>query len=332
MVGRTSRMPARQREHHPDLDEGREVVAGGEQQPHRQRGGREAVDDHGDGQRGAGEGEDGRPLGRLRDPLAGHDREQDEDEADGRGLHDPARAPEAHVEAHEHRDRDGHGDGEGAPRRVLERVDDDEGDHREQDDHDREDGDHGEEAGPAAHLVAGHLPERAAVAAQREEEDHEVLHAAAEDRPRDEPERPRQVAELRGQGRADERPRPRDRREVVAEHHPAVRGHEVAPVVEPLRRRRAGGVEGQDPRREEGGVEAVGDEVRAARRRPRRRGRSPARRARGRWRRGRPRRDRRRPARRATRRNGSSGPGPPAGVRVSITARTRARWRSGPGI
>ena len=53
---------------------------------------------------------------RVRHPLPGHDREQDEDEADGRGLHHPTRPPEAHVEAHEHRDRDGHGEGEGAPR------------------------------------------------------------------------------------------------------------------------------------------------------------------------------------------------------------------------
>ena len=181
------------------------------------------------------------------------------------GLEHASRAQEAHVDAHQHRDRDRGRDREGAPRRVLEGVDDDEGHHREQDDHDREDRDHGEEPRAAAHLVARHLPERAAVAAQREEEDHEVLHAAAEDGAGDEPERPRQVAELRRERRPDERPGAGDRREVVAEDHPAVRGHEVAPVVEPLGRRRARGVEREDARGDEGGVEAVRDEVRAER-------------------------------------------------------------------
>ena len=91
-----------------------------------------------------------------------------------------------------------------------------------------------------ADLLARHLAERVPVAPQRDEQDDEVLDAAAEHRPRHDPERPRQVAELRGEGRADERPRPRDRREVVAEHDPAVRGHEVAAVVEALRRGGAG--------------------------------------------------------------------------------------------
>src|SRR3989304_3542658 len=45
-----------------DLDEGGEVIAGGEEQPHRQRGGGEAVDDHRHREGGTGQGEDARPL------------------------------------------------------------------------------------------------------------------------------------------------------------------------------------------------------------------------------------------------------------------------------
>ncbi len=131
-------------------------------------------------------------------------------------------------------------------------------------------------------LVAGDLAERAAVAAQREEQDHEVLHAAAEHGSGHEPERAGQVAELRRERRPDERPGAGDRREVVAEHHPAVRRHEVAAVVEPLGGRRPRAVEREHARRDEGRVEAVGDEVRARRPPPRRRARSPARRARAR--------------------------------------------------
>ena len=45
---------------------------------------------------------------------------------------------------------------------------------------------------------------------------------------------PGQVAELRGERRADQRARPGDGREVMAEDDPAVGGHEVAAVVQPL--------------------------------------------------------------------------------------------------
>ena len=123
-----------------------------------------------------------------------------------------------------------------------------------------------EQARAAAHLVARDLAERAAVAAQREEQDHEVLHAAAEHGAHHEPQRSRQVAELRRERRAHERPGAGDGGEVVAEHHPAVGGHEVAAVVEPLRGRRARGVERQHARRDERGVEAVRHQVGAARR------------------------------------------------------------------
>src|SRR6478736_590878 len=43
--------------------------------------------------------------------------------------------------------------------------------------------------------------------------------------------------------RIDQRPRTRDRREMVAEDDPAIGGHEVAPVAESLRGRRTGRVE-----------------------------------------------------------------------------------------
>ena len=206
----------------------------------------------------------GAHCGECDDPLPGDDREQDQDEADGRGLEHPARPQEPHVDAHQHRDRDGHRDREGAPRAVLERVDDDEREHGDQDDHDREDRDHREEPRPPADLVARHLAERLAVAAQREEQDHEVLHAAAEHDADHDPERARQVAELRGEHRADERTRAGDRGEVVAEDDPAVGRHEVAAVVEPLGRGGARRVEREHLRGDEGRVEAVGDEVGAA--------------------------------------------------------------------
>ena len=95
-------------------------------------------------------------------------------------------------------------------------------------------------------LVARHLAERAAVAPRIEQNEHdEVLHAAAQHDADQDPQRARQVAELRGQHGADERARAGDRREVVAEHDPAVGRHEVAAVVQPLGRRRAPLIERQ---------------------------------------------------------------------------------------
>ena len=84
---------------------------------------------------------------------------------------------------------------------------------------------------------------------------------AAEDDAGEDPERPRQIAELRRQGRADERPRPRDRREVVTEHDPAVRRHEVAAVVDALGRRLPAVVEREEPCREKDAIETVGNRV-----------------------------------------------------------------------
>src|SRR5581483_12370806 len=104
-------------------------------------------------------------------------------------------------------------------------------------------------------LVLRHLAERAAVAAQAPAEDAEVLHGAAEDDADEDPERPGKIAELRGERRADQRPRPRDRGEVVAEDDPAVRRHEVAPVVDALRGCDPFRVEREHARGEERAVE-----------------------------------------------------------------------------
>ena len=77
---------------------------------------------------------------------------------------------------------------------------------------------------------------------------------------------PGQIAELRRQRRPDQRPGPGDRREVVPEDHPAVGRHEVAPVVDALRRRRPAGVEREQLGREERPVESVRDRVHGDRR------------------------------------------------------------------
>ena len=122
-----------------------------------------------------------------------------------------------------------------------ERVDDDQREHRQQDDHDREDRDQRGGAADRADLVARHLAEALAVAAHREEQRDHVLHGAGEDDADDDPDRARQVAHLRGEHGADERAGAGDRGEVVAEQHPPVGRLEVDAVVEPLGRAWRGG-------------------------------------------------------------------------------------------
>ena len=95
-----------------------------------------------------------------------------------------------------------------------------------------------------AELIARHLAEAAAVAARGQQQDRHVLDAAADDGADQDPQRAGQIAELRGERRADQRAGAGDGGEVVAEDDPAMGRHEVAAVVEALGGRGARGVHG----------------------------------------------------------------------------------------
>ena len=133
--------------------------------------------------------------------------------------------------------------------------------------------DHRRGRAEAAQLVAREVGEAPAVAARGAEQHQHVLHAAGQHRADQQPQRARQVAELRGERRADQGTRARDRGEVVAEHDRAVGRHEVAAVVEPLGGRRPRRIETADAGRDPAAVEAVADEVRRQPPRPRTRAR-----------------------------------------------------------
>ena len=66
----------------------------------------------------------------------------------------------------------------------------------------------------------------------------DVVDGAGEAHAADQPDEPRRVAELRRQHRPDQRPGARDRREMVAEQHPARRRVVVVAVGLDVRRRR----------------------------------------------------------------------------------------------
>ena len=109
-----------------------------------------------------------------------------------------------------------------------------------------------------ADLAAGDLGQAVAVVPDRGRQDDHVVHGPRHDGPDEHPQEPRKVAELGGQHRPDQRPRPRDGGKVVAEEDPLAHRHVVLPVVQAAGGRRAGVAQDQHPRRHETEVEAVG--------------------------------------------------------------------------
>src|SRR5215216_237937 len=84
-----------------------------------------------------------------------------------------------------------------------ERVDHDEGENGEQDHHDREHGNERRRTSYGSDLFPRHLAQGLAVPSHREEERGHVLHGAGQYDADDDPDRPWQVAHLRGQNGSD---------------------------------------------------------------------------------------------------------------------------------
>ncbi len=244
-----------------ELEEGREVIAWRKQQPHRKNSGQPAVDNDERSQWNGRVVEPAAQQGTVIDPAAGEYAEEHQGHAQYRSFDNPPRPPAAQVEADEDCDRDRREHRGRSPRAVLHRVDDHERQHRDENDHDQQRADQRGKASDGPELIARHLPEAAAVAPRRQEEDHHVLHATAQDRTDQDPQRTRQIAELRCQRRADQRSGTRDGREVMPERDPTVRRHEIAAVVEAFGRRCTRSVDGQDARSDPGSVEPVAEKI-----------------------------------------------------------------------
>ena len=169
----------------------------------------------------------------------------------------------AQVDAHQQGDRDGQGDGGESPRAALERIDHHERDHRNENNHDAKHPEEGGVTGQRADLILHHLAQRFPVAAHGAEQGDEIVDRAAQHTSDDDPERPRQVAELRGQDGTHQRTRSGDGRKVMPEDHPLVRGNKVATVFEALGGRGALVVEQHDLGGDELAIEAIPGEKRA---------------------------------------------------------------------
>ena len=148
---------------------------------------------------------------------------------------------------------------------MLHRIDDDEPEDRREHDEDQQRADERGEPSHRPELIARHLPEAAAVAAGREQQDGHVLYAAAEDRTYQYPQRARQITELRGERRTHERTGARDRGEVMAEYDGTMCRHEIAAVVEALGWCGPRGIDHQHPCGDPGRVETIAEQVDAHR-------------------------------------------------------------------
>lgn len=154
-----------------EFDEGAEVIARGQKEPDRESAGEEAVGDEHEREGGSAIGEPRSERGGFGNPLAAEDAGEDEDETDDGDFDDAAGAQVAQVEAHEDGDGHGGGEGEGAPGAALEGVGDDQPNDGHEEDHDKEDSDHGGEAAGFGDFLLDHLTEAFAVAADGEGED-----------------------------------------------------------------------------------------------------------------------------------------------------------------
>src|SRR5713101_4555979 len=249
------------RKNRAGLDKRAEIITRRKKQPDRQGRCCEAVRNDGKGERDTAQSKYARPGGRVGHPLPRDDHKKNQRHTHDRSFENPAGPDKPKIEPQKQRDGDGHRQREGGPGGGLERVHDDEADDSQKNRHDRQHGELGDEAASFADLFARHLAERFSVAANRAKQNDKILHAAGERRAGNQPERARQVAELRGQRGTDERAGARDGGKMVAEENPFVRGHEVAAVVVALARSGTRVVERENFGGDKGGIEPVRHQV-----------------------------------------------------------------------
>ena len=128
------------RQHHTNLHKRRQVITWCEQQPHGQHRRKKSVAHDPQRERRRIEIEIRRNRWLASDPLACVQRKPQHDETDCRGLQHFMLTEPAQIRAHEERDRNRECNGDHTPRTALERVHHNQAKHRNQDDHDAENG------------------------------------------------------------------------------------------------------------------------------------------------------------------------------------------------
>ena len=251
----------RQTDNGADFQEGGEVVARRQQQPDRQHRGDKPVAHQNPGELYAGVVKPRRPGRAFRHPAAGNDGEHQHHQANHRHLANAPGAQIANIDPHENRQRDGKGYGVSPPRAVGQRFHHDHRQYREDNHHDHKAGHQRQYAGGRAHFLFHQFAERTSVAASGDEQHHKILYRPGQHHARENPDHSRQVAHLRRQHRADQRPRAGNGRKMVAEQHFFVGRNVVEAVVVTHRRGHARRVDRQYIFSDIQAVEAIGDQI-----------------------------------------------------------------------
>ena len=229
-IGHDEHDAERQRADGADLEEGGQVVAGQEQQPHRQDRGDEAVHRNQDGHGLLVDVQPAEDIGMRRHVGPGQDAQAEQRHADDRRAEHVALAPYLHVQAHDHGDRNGRRHGVGGPQAVVHGVDHRDGQARQRQQQNGEYGPRRHAAGRLVDFLRGDVGEALSPVAHRGEQHDHVVHAAREHAADENPQQAGHVAELGRQHGAEQGARRGDGGEVVAEQDVLVGVHVVVPV------------------------------------------------------------------------------------------------------
>ncbi len=221
----------RQPDDYADFQEGSQVVTWRQNQPYRQQGRDKGIANQHEGDGGVFEGQRRAPVRVVSNHAAEVNGGHQQHNTDYGDFTHAARTQESHVDPHEQRNRHGGADGEHAPWAFRQCFHHDQGQHRQDDDHNQEATEQGDGAWHAAHLFFDHLTQRRAVTAGRDKQHHKVLHRTRQHHARQQPQRTRQIAHLRSQHRADQRASACDGGKVVTKQHVAVGWHVVQAVI-----------------------------------------------------------------------------------------------------
>ena len=248
-----------------DFQEGGEIIARGQQQPDRQYRSHKSVAHQDPGQLYAGVIKPRRPGRAFRHPAAGDDGEHQHHQAYHRHLADASRTQIADVDAHKDRQRNGKGDGVCPPRTVGQRFHHNHRQDREDDHHDHKAGHQRQDASGRSHLLFNQFAKRTAIAAGRNKQHHKVLYRPSQHHAGEDPDHPRQVAHLRGEHRAHQRPRAGNGGKMVTEQHFFVGWNVVEAIVMPHRGRHPRRVNAEHGFSDIQAVETIRDQINADR-------------------------------------------------------------------
>ena len=157
--GQNQKNPQRQGEDGAQLHERAQVIARRQQQPDREHTRGKPIEHDGPGERFSLQREQFCQAGVAVDELSAPNRQQQQRDAQGGGLQDFAHTPPAEVAAHEHRDGNRRAYRKNAPRTFGQRFDHHQGQHGQQDDHDRENSDDADDARRRVEFLFDHLRE-----------------------------------------------------------------------------------------------------------------------------------------------------------------------------